>query len=262
MELRIKDIIRFIGVEYRIWFETEKELLSERKQRDTRIYLEVLQKIRSNLRKGEFNKFESQINYSRPILIFLQKAIKKYNLKKQEMAEVEVPSRKSYTLLKGKRSLTVISGDTYSFNEDILSNKDIVEACERVDFDQLFKTELKDFANFDEKKKETKLRLEYFNDTIDKLVNSLLDYINVQRLSERYSNIPQLEATLEEVKDKCGSTTEKVVRQIKLDVKNDITNEKVNTWTNELKTSFRRLEIQQKITSKSESLFGIGFIEM
>ena len=37
MELRIKDIIRFVGVEYRIWFETEKELLSERRARDKKI---------------------------------------------------------------------------------------------------------------------------------------------------------------------------------------------------------------------------------
>ena len=65
MELRIKDIIRFVGVEYRIWFEAEKELLTERRARDKRIYLEVLQKIRSNIREGNFSELEISLDYSK-----------------------------------------------------------------------------------------------------------------------------------------------------------------------------------------------------
>jgi len=261
MELRIKDIIRFIGVEYRIWFEAEKELLSERRKQDKKIYLEILEKIRGNLRNGNFDELEISLNYSKPILVLLQKSIKKYNLKKEELELVKIPSGKNYTLLKGNKSMSLIYQDTDSYNEEILINKEIEELSKRIDFEAEFKNELKEFSVFKEQKKKEELRMVYFNDKVDKLVNNILDYISAEKLSEIYPEISDLELTLEQIRDKCGSTTERIVKKIKLEIKNPLTKNKINEWIYELKNSFTKVDVQNKLTTKKESLFAVGFIE-
>jgi len=260
MELRIKDIIRFIGIEYRIWFETEKELLSERRKKDKKIYLEVLEKIRSNLRGGKFGEFEISLGYSKPILIFLQKAIKKYNLKKEDIETVKIPSGKNYTLLKGQKGISLIYKDTDSFNEEILLHRDIEEIDKRIDFEAVFKSELKEFAEFRDRKKKEELRMEYFNDKVDKLINNILDYISSEKLTELYPDISSLKRSLEQVKDKCGSTTERVIKKIKVEIKNNISKQKIQEWIKELEDSFTKIDIQKKLRPKKESLFAIGFI--
>jgi len=259
MELRIKDIIRFIGVEYRIWFETEKELLSERRKMDKKIYLEILDKIRSNLREGEFSKLEIPLDYSRPILILLQKSIKKYGLKKEEIKDIKIPTGQNYTLLKGTKGASFIYKD--SFNEEILLDKEVEEISKRVDFENFFKLDLKTFLDFKDKKKKENLRMQYFNDKVDKLVNTILDYISAEKLAELYLEISILEENLEQVKHKCGSTTEKVVKRIKLAIKEEISKDKIKRWNDELENSFTKFDVQKKLTHKKESLFAIGFIE-
>jgi len=259
MELRIKDIIRFIGVEYRIWFETEKELLSERRKMDKKIYLEILDKIRSNLREGDFSKLEIPLNYSRPILILLQKAIKKYGFKKEDIENINIPTGQHYTLLKGKKGVSFIYKD--SFNEEILLDKEIEETSKRIDFESFFKQDLKALSDFKERKKKEGLRMQYFNDKIDKLVNNVLDYISAERLAELYPLISKLEENLEQVKHKCGSTTEKVVKKIKSEIKQDVSKDKIRQWNEELENSFTKIEIQKKLTKKKEHLFAIGFVE-
>ena len=261
MELRIKDIIRFVGVEYRIWFETEKELLSERRAKDKRMYLEVLQKIRSNLREGNFKDLEIALDYSKPILIFLQKAIKKYNLKKEDLEMVNIPSGKNYTTFKGEKGLSIVYKDTDSYNEEIISNKDIIELNKRLDFENSFRQELNSFDEFRNNKKKEGLRMQYFNDNVDKLVNNILDFISSEKLAELYSDISKLEDALEQVKHKCGSTTDKIAKKIKVEIKEEITKEKIKQWINELEESFTKIDVQQKIDNKKESLFAIGFIE-
>ena len=261
MELRIKDIIRFIGIEYRIWFETEKELLSERRKLDKKIYLEILEKIRSNLREGNFSELEISVGYSKPILIFLQKAIKKYGLKKDDIEEVRIPTGKNYTLLKGNKAISLIYKDADSFNEEILLDKDIKEIGKRIDFEAVFKSELKKFSDFGDNKKKEELRMEYFNDKVDKLVNNILDYISTEKLAELYPEIFSLEFSLEQIRNKCGSTTEKVIKRIKIEIKDKISKEKIKEWTDELENSFTKLDVQKKLTPKKESLFAMGFIE-
>ncbi len=261
MELRIKDIIRFVGVEYRIWFETEKELLVERRARDKKIYLEVLQKIRQNLRKGNFKNLEITLDYSKPALIFLQKAIKKYDIKKDDLKKVNIPAGRSYTLFKGKKGLTAFYKATESYNEGILFNKEIIELNKRINFENTFKQELALFKEFVNKKNKEELRIKYFNDKVDKLVNNILDFISAEKLVELYPDISKLEDTLEQVRDKCGSTTEKILKKIKVEIKENITKEKINKLIDELKESFTKLEIQQKIYTKKEPVFAIGFIE-
>ncbi len=259
MELRIKDIIRFIGVEYRIWFETEKELLTERRKMDKKIYLEILDKIRSNLREGDFSKLEIPLNYSRPILILLQKAIKKYGFKKEILEDIKIPTGNNYTLLKGTKGASFIHEDSY--NEEILLEKEIEELSKRVDFENIFKSDLTSFSNFKEKKKKENLRMQYFNDKVDRLVNNVLDYISSEKLIELYHEVSKLEDNLEHVKHKCGSTTEKIVKKIKLAIKDNLSKEKIKVWNTELENSFTKLDVQKKLISKKESLFALGFIE-
>ena len=261
MELRIKDIIRFVGIEYRIWFETEKELLSERRTKDKRMYLEVLQKIRSNLREGNFKDLEIALDYSKPILIFLQKAIKKYDLKKEDLEKVNIPSGKNYTTFKGENGLSMVYKDTDSYNEEILLNKEITELNKRLDFEGKFKQELKSFDEFRNKKKKEGLRMQYFNDNVDKSVNNILDFIVSEKVVELYPDISKLEEVLEQVKHKCGSTTDKIVKKIKVELKEEITKERIKQWITELEESFTKLDVQQKLENKKESLFAIGFIE-
>ncbi|MCX6748975.1 MAG: helicase-related protein [Candidatus Pacearchaeota archaeon] len=261
MELRIKDIIRFVGVEYRIWFETEKEVLSERRAKDKRMYLEVWQKIRSNFRGSNFKELEITLDYSKPILIFLQRAIKKYSIKKEDLEGVKIPSGKNYTIFGGIKGLNLIYKDSDSYNEETLYGREITELNKRIDFEKTFRQELKDFEDFKSNKKKEDLKMQYFNDSTDKLVNSILDFIVSKKLLELYPEISKLEDALEQIKHKCGSTTEKIIRKIKVEIKESITKDKINKWTHELTESFTKTDIQKKIDDKKETLFAIGFIE-
>lgn len=261
MELRIKDIIRFVGVEYRIWFETEKEILSERRAKDKRMYLEVWQKIRSNFRKSNFKDLEITLDYSKPILIFLQKAIKKYSIKKEDLENVKIPSGKSYTLFSGSKGLNLIYKDSDSYNEETFYDREIIELNKRIDFEKTFRQELKEFEDFKSNKKKEDLRMQYFNDSTDKLVNSILDLITSKKLLELYPEISKLEDALEQIKYKCGSMTEKVIKRIKMEIKKGATKEKIKRWTNELGYSFTKIDTQKKIDEKKETLFAIGFID-
>lgn len=268
MELRIKDIIRFVGVEYRIWFDTEKELLNERRARDKRIYLEeidkldTLKRIRGNIRKGNFSDLEIPINYSKPILIFLQKAIKKYSLGKDDLESVNIPAGKNYTLFQGQKGLSMVYKDTDSYKDEILSNKEILELNKRIDFESSFKQELNSFESYLIKKSKEELRIKYFNDNVDKLINNILDFIRSEKLVELYPNISKLEDALEQVRDKCGSMTERIVKKIKVEIKEggDLKN-KINKFITELEESFTKFGIQKKLEVKKDSLFAIGFIE-
>ncbi len=261
MELRIKDIIRFIGVEYRIWFEAEKELLSERRRRDKKIYLEILEKIRGNLREGNFDELSKSMGYSKPILILLQKAIKKYNLKKEDIEDVKIPSGKNYTLLKGPQLVSFIYQDTDPYNEAALSDKEITEIHKPIDFEAVFRDDLKAFEEFKDKKKKEELRMEYYNDKVDRLVNSILDQISSEKWAELYLDISELELVLDQVQTKCGSTTERILKKIKLEMKDKISEDKIREWITELENSFTKLDVQTKLIRKKESLFAIGFVE-
>ncbi|MFA5406322.1 MAG: helicase-related protein [Candidatus Nanoarchaeia archaeon] len=261
MELRIKDIIRFIGVEYRIWFETEKELLSTRRKLDKKIYLEVLDKIRTNLREGNFDDLELSIGYSKPILIFLQKAIKNYGLKRTDLNNVKIPSGNNYTLLSGSKGLSLIYDDAESFNECILLNKSINESGKKIVFDKEFSSEIKAFNSFKEERNKENLRLEYYNDKVDRAINFIIDFIESKNLKEVYPSLSKLENVLDEVSNKCGSTTERLINKIKIGIKRKLSNNLIDSWVEDLKNSFTKLEVQEKLVTKKESLFGIGFIE-
>ena len=103
--------------------------------------------------------------------------------------------------------------------------------------------------------------MKYFNDKIDRLINNILDYISAEKLIEVYPDISSLECSLEQVRDKCGSTTERVLRKIKVKIKKGVSKQKIQEWVKELENSFTKLDTQKKLIPKKESLFAIGFVE-
>ena len=78
---------------------------------------------------------------------------------------------------------------------------------------------------------------------------------------ELYPEIAELETNLERIRDECGSTTERTIRKIHLEIKNKISKDKIRGWNNELENSFTKLDVQKKLISKKESIFAISFIE-
>ena len=267
MELRIKDIIRFIGVEYRIWFETEKKLLAERRNRDKKIYFEILERIRGNLREGNFEDLEIPISYSKPILIFLQKAIKNYELKKEEVNSVDMPTGNNYTLLSGKKDTSIVFNNIDSFkdinffNEEILIDKNFEEINSSINFETVYEEELDALKVYKDELKSEKRRLEYFNDNLDQLVNNILDYIVENNLLELHLNISNLQDNLNLVRTKCGSTTERVLKNIKREINTNISRDLIDNWIRDLQDSFTKRDIQKRLITKQESLFAIGFLE-
>jgi superfamily II DNA or RNA helicase len=259
LELRIKDIIRFIGVEYRIWFEAEKELLAKRREFDKKIYLDILEKIRKNLREGDFDKLEIPLNYSKPILVYLQDAINKYEIKKDELKTLKIPPGNSYTTLKGKRGIVVVDEDAHIYNEEQLIGKTITE-IKINSFEKLYQNELKDVKRLKKTRENDINQMKYFNDNIDQLVDNILDYINSNHLEELYDNIPELVDNLEKVRDKCGNTTESQLKTIKREIRSSPSLNKIDKLNKGLKKSFTKVGIQKKLLN-NKSLFVIGFVD-
>jgi superfamily II DNA or RNA helicase len=261
LELRIKDIIRFIGVEYRIWFETEKELLAERREMDKKIYLDILEKIRSNLREGDFNKLEIPLNYSKPILAYLQKAINKYGIKSDEVKELKIPSGNNYTLLEGEKGISVIYKGKDIYNDKLFINKDINEIKNSLNFEKFYKNELNEFEEFKNEKERELIEMIHFNDGIDQLADTIIDYIDSRDLKELFPNICELRNNLKQVRDKCGSTTESKLRIIKREIRTSLSANKINKLNKELENSFTKVkDIQKKLPIK-EALFIMGFLD-
>jgi len=142
-----------------------------------------------------------------------------------------------------------------------LLNKELYEIDKKIDFKSVFEKELKSFENYKNKKKEEYLRMQYCNDKIDKLVNSILDYIASEKLEQLYSDVANLEEALENVKNKCGSTTDKTLKRIMKEIREDVTTEKIIKWTNILEESFTKLSEQKKLVNKKDYLYAIAFLE-
>jgi DNA-binding transcriptional regulator GbsR (MarR family) len=164
-------------------------------------------------------------------------------------------------LFKGKKGLCTIGKDAESYNEEILSSKEFIELGRRLDFESIFKQELSSLDSFRSKKKKEELRMQYFNDVVDKLVNTTLDFISSEKLTELHPEISKLEEALESVRHKCGSTTERIVKKIKVELKEKTSNDRIRQWISELEESFTKLDTQKKLEPKKEPIFAIGFEE-
>ena len=265
LRLRIKDIIRFIGVEYRIWFEAEKELLKERRRRDKKLYansldaLKVLDRIRGSVRQGRLEKLDVPLQYTRGSLAILQRAIIKYGITKEESENSLVPEGKWYTLLKGDMDACFFYNDREAFNDEILRNVLLEEIEQRVQFEKKFSNSV---ANFNKHKKiqtEELVRLTYYTDRLDKNINTILDFIESEKLTELYPEAGQLTSLLQEVGERCGSTTEAMVKIIKQELRKKVTSPKLAQWCKGLKESFQK-GIQKKLPKKKTTVFAIGLI--
>ena len=148
LELRIEDIIRFVGLEYRIWFEREAALLDERRKFDLEIYeqaaKQILEGIRQDLWKGRFDKLDVNIPYSNPVVSMMQKAIIKYGIKKEDVVGKKIDAN-SFTTLKGKRGLSIFYPPSRSYNTDPLRNILLDESTSQIILEKEFEQELADF---------------------------------------------------------------------------------------------------------------------
>ena len=96
---------------------------------------------------------------------------------------------------------------------------------------------------------------------MDRIIGNIEDKIQTEGLDQRFSNIQKLLETLKQVKEKCGSTTEKVVREIHKEIKrNKVSEAKIELWIKKLEKSFTRREIQQKLVKSEKPYMAIGFI--
>ena len=264
MDMRIKDIIRFIGVEYRVWIDRENEirdLLTKRRIKDVNLYLEVLDSIRSDLRSGKFGNLEVDIKYERPTLVLIQRAIKKFVIMRKDVEETAIPTGNHYTVLKGNRGLAVFYCQGEVYNENKLSDAKIESDKDIISLEKSFEKELSAFNEFLTNKKKEKVVLSYYTGLLDRMIHNILDIIESKKYSQLYSGIEKLEETLYSVRDSCGSTTERVIKRILKDIrKGSITNRKVNDWTKSLKDSFTKKGVQLTLTKEPTRQFAIALV--
>ncbi|VVB54969.1 putative ATP-dependent RNA helicase [uncultured archaeon] len=263
MDLRIKDIIKFVGVDYRVWIDKEnevKKLLEERRARDRVNYAKVLENIRNDVWSGDFSDLESKIQYTKPSLILLQKAINKYHLKREDIEKTQEIPQKAYTCLQGQHNLSVFYGNGETFNEEHLSKIDIKETRKEIILEREFKNELDDFSEQLKKEKQEELSLRYYNDRIDRKIYDVLDILKAEGYTEIYPKSKGFIDVLLSVKDNCGGTTEQVVNRIHNDIRK-ISNQNLDEWIERITMSFTRKHVQEKLVKESEHRLALALIE-
>ena len=263
MKLRIEDIIRFVGLEYRIWFKREEELLKERRKIDIQIYRELLNKFFENYKddmwKGRFDKLETVIPYSNPTLVLLFEAIKKYGITKDKVSKVRI-AHNCYTLLKGKKGLTVYH-DSKTFGENSLENLSLKEYGQKIFFEETFRDELKVFREYLGQLKQQETVLSYYNDKIDRMVRSILDKIIVERYDQRYLSAKDLKKVLLDVKELCGDQTGRIIKQLQNEIKTGASVEFFKKYSSDLQNSFSKRMRQEKLIIEDRPYLAIGTIE-
>lgn len=259
LQLRIEDIIRFIGVEYRIWFQREDALLKVRREKDVKMYLEILRGIRNDRWKGEFEKLEVTIQYTRPILILMQKAILKYSITKDDVLSSKILCN-SYTLLKGKKGLSFFYDDARSFNEEIITS-DIDELDANIYFEKVFASEIKNFKLHLEKEKKDDLILYYYNDRTDRMIRSIKEIIITQGFDQIYPEAKILIELLSQIRDKCGASTERIVRRLHKEIKDKASVHLFKNYIKELEASFTQRMLQTKLVVEDKPYLALGFLQ-
>lgn len=265
MDLRIKDIINFVGVEYRVWIDREneiRELLKKRRVKDIEIYKEVVKSIRSDLTKGKFENLEVPIKYTKPTLAFLQKTIKKFGFTRKDVDDQALPLGNNYTVTKGERGLIVYHNTSDIFKEERLLKAKLKAIDRPINFEKEFKNELQEYGAYLDKERKKAVILTFYTDQLDRRVNNILDIIKMKNLTQLYPKFNNLIATLCKVKESCGSNTERVVKAIETQIrKGEISNTKIQEWTKRLKDSFTKKEVQDKLVKEPTREFTIAILE-
>jgi superfamily II DNA or RNA helicase len=259
LQVRIEDIINFVGVEYRIWFQREEILLKHRREKDVKIYKEILKGIRHDLWNGKLDELQVDIPYTRPLIVLLQKAILKYGITKEDVVNTHV-SNNTYTLLGGTRNLSLFYDGAKSFNENTISS-DIYEFDEKIDFEETFAPEIAKFLTHIEKEKKKEIIFSYYNNSTDKMIRSIRERITVEGYTEIYPEANDLLNLISSVRDNCGFYTEKIVRRLYKDIRNHIKPEKFRIYNKELRDSFTHRKLQTKLPVPDNPYLALGFLE-
>src|SRR5204863_8165577 len=130
------------------WFEREAALLDERRKFDAstyeRISKDILKGIRGDYWKGKFDKLEVSIPYSNPVVSLMQKAIMRYGITRNDV-QARTLGGNSYTVLKGRRNLSIFYGPSGSYNTDPIARLELLESSSNITLEGSFSQELSDF---------------------------------------------------------------------------------------------------------------------
>lgn len=260
LKIRIEDIIRFVGIEYRIWFQRETKLLKERRHKDIKLYHEILDGIRKDIWKGNFDNLEVNLPYTNSILILMKNAISKYSITKDEINKQKIDIN-AFTLLEGKKHLTIFYDGSKSYNDNNNYDK-INELSDKIDFRRLFHDELKNFHQYRKKEKQEERILSYYNDRTDKSIRNIIEFITKNGYDQIYESSTDLIKQLNSVKDKCGNQTEKLIFHLNKEIRRDsLNNNFFNNYAKKLEDSFSKRTIQTKIINEENPYLALVFLE-
>ncbi len=258
LQLRIEDIIRFVGVEYRIWFQREAVLIRERRKKDVKIYQEILKLIRHDLWKGKFENLEVTVPYTRPILSLMQHAIMRYNITRLDVDAEKRLFANTYTVLQdNKRGLSIFYDDAKVYNESIITGN-FKEGRKMINFELTFASEINNFKKALEKEEQEEIVLSYYNDKTDKAIRGINDIIFINGYDQIYPSAKKLSETLSQIKDRCGARTEKIIRDLLRDIRGDLSEKVFRNYIQLLNASFTEKVIQKKLTVKKKPYLALA----
>ncbi|OLS14528.1 MAG: helicase domain-containing protein [Promethearchaeota archaeon CR_4] len=257
LQLRIKDIIRFVGIEYRIWFAIEHALLEERQQRDRDLYARVLQEVQRRYRQGQIG--QSSEVYERPIIHLLRQSIHTFNLKKEDLSRVKTPLPKMCTSIRGEKNLAIVNSEKTIFHEQTLFINELHAGSKILDFQTYFKDELGEFASTTQQVNISKKLEQFRNNDIKKMAKEVLLRIRNMRLEELRVNTRDLGNILRAIDQGTriiGSNTVKVLKDINNLLKTtnarDITSDNITVLIHRIETSLQKTR-QTRIIFNDES---------
>ena len=263
LQLRIEDIIRFVGLEYRIWFEREAELLKERRKFDLEVYrqaaLEILKGVRQDMWKGEFASLEVQVPYTNPVLALMQKAIQGYAIKKEDLGGRI--THNSYTLLKGKKDLAVFYGESKVFGENAVQQASLEEPSGSIVFEREFAEQLSRFKQHLEKEKTDAIVISYYTDKMDRMTKSIIELIDSKHYAEQFQTAGILRKELTRAKEMCGARTGRVIREIQRALRSEISEKVLANGVQRLRDSYTRKVVQEKLVVEERPYLALGFLE-
>ena len=261
LKFRIEDIIRFVGLEYRIWFERERKLIGKRRVIDVKrkndIKLKILKEIKNDISSGKAEKLETTVINFNPSYQLIKKAISKYDIKREEVLESIIPT-KAYTVLKGNKNISFFYKSGKIFNDKNLP-KTIEEIDKKVILEQDFKLDLEKFEDFVIKENIRLQSDEYRNTTTDKKIRTIRALIIEKKFREKFSNTQKLLDLLVKSRTKMGSGTLKILNKyIKL-LKESPNNSVLNEFCKDMENSFSTREHQTKINESEDTRLAITF---
>jgi hypothetical protein len=127
--------------------------------------------------------------------------------------------------------------------------------------DQSFATELAGFKKVLEREKQSEEVLLYFNDKTDRLMRSIRDTITTNGYDQIYPSAKELLGLLLDVKEKCGSKTERVVRELSKSLRSTHSDEFFQSYVRRLKDSFVQRTVQKKLIAEEKPYLILAYLE-